>query len=157
MGASRSETLSRIEEGRDSCIGGACRESAPNTRKPRPFSNQSLRIWRVEPDGGNLPALIAEAKRQVEREAPAWFESFRSVEHVLALLMADSDPPGCHSASDSAVRKHIIGYVARSLGKHEIGDPFIAESEAEMQAIRRHFDQFLQSKKQKSGLSPDAN
>jgi len=86
-------------------------------------------IWYVAPDGGNVLEVLADARTVLTQDGLPWFDKFVSLEEVLRLLISeDSRPP---------IRKHMIGHIARALGRNELADAMIAEAERELEAIRR--------------------
>ncbi len=91
-------------------------------------------IWFVEPDGRNLLQCLEDSRNAIVREGLPWFERFKSLEYVLALLMDQEELPEVHSGRNSPARKSLIGYVARSLGRADIAEPMIAEAESEKNA-----------------------
>jgi len=92
-------------------------------------------IWNVEPDGSNLLQCLDDSRTAILQDGLSWFSRFESLESVLSTLMDQEDLPEVLATRTSPARKHMIGYVARRLGRTEIAEPLIAEAESELKAI----------------------
>jgi len=91
--------------------------------------------WYVEPDGGNLPVVMSDARSVLQTQGLAWFGSLRSREGVLSLLMEQGKEDEARSGRMSPMGKRMIGYIGRSFGK-EGAEQMIVEAEQEFEAIR---------------------
>jgi hypothetical protein len=60
---------------------------------------------------------------------------FRSLDEVLRVLMEDR-PAEVFGTRKSPARKHMIGHIARALGRKDLAEPMIAEADHELDAIR---------------------
>jgi hypothetical protein len=92
--------------------------------------------WYVEPDGSNLLQCLDDSRTAIEREGLPWFDRFKSLESVLALLMEQEQLPEVFATRTSPARKRMIGYIARRIGRPDIAEPMIAEAELEMKTFR---------------------
>lgn len=92
-------------------------------------------IWYVEPTGSNLLQCIDDSRTAILQEGLPWFDRFQSLEFVLALLMDQDNLPEVFCTRTSTIRKRMIGYIARRIGRADIAEPLIEEAESELKAI----------------------
>jgi hypothetical protein len=92
--------------------------------------------WYVQPDGSNLRECLDDSRKAIVREGLPWFDRFKSLESVLALLMEQEQLPEVYASRTSPARKRMIGYIARRIGRIDMAEPLIAEAESGMKAFR---------------------
>ncbi len=71
-------------------------------------------------NGPDPSVNLRDARARIEGEGFPWFRRFEYMAEVLRLLMEQDELPEVHGTKISPVRKHMIGYVAKSLGSAEI-------------------------------------
>jgi hypothetical protein len=77
---------------------------------------------------------LDDTRTAIVREGLPWFHRFESLEYVLSLLMDDEELP--EVCGSSSTRKHMIGFVARALGRSDVAEAFVVEAESELKVIR---------------------
>lgn len=102
--------------------------------------------WYVESDCSNLLECLDDARNAIVQDGLAWFSHFESLEYVLSALTDQADLPEVPASRESPARKRMIGYIARALGRTELADAMIAESDAALRDIeeRLSFSGFLE-------------
>ena len=91
--------------------------------------------WYVERDGRSLLECLDDSRTAIVQEGLPWFDRFKSLEFVLAMLMEQEEVPEVRATRTSPARKRMIGYIARAIGRSDIAEPLIAEAESAMKAL----------------------
>ena len=105
--------------------------------------------WYVELDGSNLLQCLDDSRTAILKEGLPWFNRFESLESVLSALMDQEELPEVYATRTSPARKRMIGYIARKLGRTDIADPLIAESESELKEITERVNSIGRRRKPK--------
>jgi hypothetical protein len=80
-------------------------------------------IWYVDPEGRYLERVIEDVRTAIVREALPWYERLREPAEVLRILLHEpQDMKGVWGFGNnpSPMRSYMTGYMARSLGDHDL-------------------------------------
>jgi hypothetical protein len=95
-------------------------------------------IWYVDPSGGNVLEVLADARSVLFEDGMPWFRRFDDDQEVMRTLIHDepSDSLFGIGARWSPRRKLLIGRFAVAIGQEDLGIRVLREGEAELRSIQ---------------------